>query len=78
MVLSTFNHIQENNGSHWNRLMRGENAHQICIVAIDTAKYVNSAMISNIYGDILIRPFDFNASVTGFNNRYLCKKLFRL
>ncbi|MGE6415978.1 hypothetical protein ACQKDD_17590, partial [Planococcus kocurii] len=37
MVLSTFNHIQGNNGSHWNRLMRGANAEKICIVAIDAA-----------------------------------------
>ncbi|WP_260858180.1 IS110 family transposase, partial [Bacillus sp. FJAT-22090] len=66
MVLSTFNHIQGNNGSHWNRLMRGENAHQICIVAIDAAKYVHSAMISNIFGDILTKPFDFSASHSGF------------
>ena len=66
MVISTFNHIQGKNGSHWNRLMRGENAHQICIVAIDAAKYVHSAMISNIFGDILTKPFDFSASHLGF------------
>lgn len=67
MVISKFNHIQGNNGSHWNRLMRGENAHQICIVTIDVAKFVNSAMICNIYGDILTQPFEFNLSSTGFS-----------
>ena len=46
--------------------MRGEKAHRICIVAIDAAKYVNSAMISTIYGDILTKPFDFSASSSGF------------
>ncbi|ANU15236.1 IS110 family transposase [Planococcus halocryophilus] len=67
MVLSTFNHIQGSNGSHWNRLMRGENAEKICIVAIDAAKFVNAAMICNVYGDILVKPFEFNASSTGFH-----------
>lgn len=66
MVLSSFNHIQGSNGSHWNRLMRAENAKKICIVAIDAAKFVNTAMICNVYGDILIKPFEFNASSTGF------------
>jgi len=37
------------------------------IVAIDAAKFVNSAMICNIYGDILTKPFEFNSSSTGFN-----------
>ena len=66
MVISTFNHIKGSKGSHWNRLMRGENANQICIVAIDAAKFMHSAMISNIYGDILTKPFDFSASRSGF------------
>ncbi|MGE6371034.1 IS110 family transposase [Planococcus kocurii] len=66
MVLSTFNHIQGNNGSHWNRLMRGANAEKICIVAIDAAKFVNAAMICNVYGDILVKPFEFNAASAGF------------
>ncbi|PZX05950.1 hypothetical protein C7437_102417 [Psychrobacillus insolitus] len=42
MVISTFNHIKGSKGSHWNRLMRGENANQICIVAIDAAKFMHS------------------------------------
>ncbi|WP_233208606.1 IS110 family transposase [Planomicrobium sp. MB-3u-38] len=66
MVLSTFNHIQGSNGSHWNRLMRGENAQKICIVAIYAAKFVNAAMICNVYGDIHVKPFEFNASSPGF------------
>lgn len=67
MVLSTFNHIQGGNGSHWNRLMRGVNSEKICIVAIDAAKFMNAAMICNVYEDILVKPFEFNASSPGFN-----------
>jgi len=59
MVISTFNHIQGNDGSHWNRLKRGENAHQICIVAIDAAKYVHSVMISNIFRGYLDETIRF-------------------
>ncbi len=44
MVTLSFNHIQGKNGSHWNRLMREEKAKEYCIVAIDAAKYVNTAM----------------------------------
>jgi transposase len=66
MVTLTFNHIQGKNGSHWNRLMREEKAEEYCIVAIDAAKYVNTAMVCTIYGDILQDPFEFDGSMTGF------------
>ena len=66
MVTLSFNHIQGKNGSHWNRLMRDEKASEYCIVAIDAAKFVNTAMICTIYGDILQAPFEFDGSTTGY------------
>lgn len=66
MVTLSFNHIQGKNGSHWNRLMRDEKASEYCIVAIDAAKFVNTAMICTIYGDILQEPFEFDGSKTGY------------
>jgi len=66
MVTLSFNHIQGKNGSHWNRLMREEKAKEYCIVAIDAAKYVNTAMVCTIYGDILQEPFEFDGSMTGY------------
>ena len=66
MVTLSFNHIQGKNGSHWNRLMREEKASQYCNVAIDAAKFVNTAMICTIYGDILQVPFEFDGSTTGY------------
>ncbi|WP_303966703.1 IS110 family transposase [Sporosarcina ureae] len=66
MVMSSFNHIQGRNGSNWSRMMRSAEADQYCIVAIDAAKYVNTAMICTIFGDILRGPFEFDGSQTGF------------
>ncbi|WP_415579419.1 hypothetical protein [Filibacter tadaridae] len=66
MVTLSFNHIQGKNGSHWNRLMREEKAKEYCIVAIDAAKFVNTAMVCTIYGDILQDPFEFDGSMTGY------------
>jgi len=66
MVTLSFNHIQGKNGSHWNRLMREEKAKEYCIVAIDAAKFVNTAMVCTIYGDILQEPFEFDGSMTGY------------
>ncbi|WP_240315650.1 IS110 family transposase [Sporosarcina sp. PTS2304] len=66
MVLPSFNHIQGRNGSNWSRLMRSAEADHYCIVAIDAAKYVNTAMICTIFGDILRGPFEFDGSQTGF------------
>lgn len=42
----------------------GEN---IFLVAVDAAKYVHKAMICTLFGDILVKPFEFDASETGFN-----------
>jgi len=66
MVTLSFNHIQGKNGSYWNRLMREEKAKEYCIVAIDAAKFVNTAMVCTIYGDILQAPFEFDGSMTGY------------
>lgn len=66
MVMSSFNHIQGRNGSNWSRMMRSAEADQYCIVAVDAAKYVNTAMICTIFGDILRGPFEFDGSQTGF------------
>lgn len=66
MVMSSFNHIQGRNGSNWSHLMRSQEADKYCIVAIDAAKYVNTAMICTIFGDILRGPFEFDGSRTGF------------
>ncbi|WP_233190954.1 IS110 family transposase [Sporosarcina sp. P19] len=46
--------------------MRSQKADKYCIVAIDAAKYVNTAMICTIFGDILRGPFEFDGSQTGF------------
>lgn len=67
MVIQSLNHIQGRNGSNWSRLMRSPEADRYCIVGIDAAKYVNTAIICTIYGDILKGPFEFDGSQTGFN-----------
>jgi transposase len=36
------------------------------IMAIDAAKYTHKAMICTFYGDVLVKPFVFDASLTGF------------
>ncbi len=66
MVIPTLNHIHGRNGSNWSRLMRSREADHYCIVAVDAAKYVNTAIICTIYGDILKGPFEFDGSSTGF------------
>ena len=43
MVTLTFNNIRGKNESHWNRLIREEKAKEYCVVAIDAAKYMNTA-----------------------------------
>jgi len=66
MITLSFNHIQGKIGSHWNRLMREEQPKEYCVVAIDAAKYVNTAIVCTIYGDILQEPFEFEWSMTGY------------
>ncbi|WP_258000241.1 IS110 family transposase [Bacillus sp. Marseille-P3661] len=39
----------------------------LLVVAIDAAKFTHKAMVCNFYGDILVKPFEFDASMTGFD-----------
>ncbi|SHG16486.1 IS110 family RNA-guided transposase [Ornithinibacillus halophilus] len=66
MVQSLLNHIQGKNGSRWANFLRNIGSENILVVAIDAAKYTHKAMICNFYGDILVKPFELDASDTGF------------
>ncbi len=66
MVYPSFNHIQGRLGSRWANFIRNTGSENLLIVAIDAAKYTHKAMICTFYGDILVRPFEFDASSTGF------------
>jgi len=66
VVLTSFNHILRKNGSRWARFVRQIGAENLLIVGVDAAKYVHKAMICSFYGDIFIRPFEFDASESGF------------
>lgn len=46
--------------------MRSAEADKYCIVAVDAAKYMKTAMICTIFGDILNGPFEFDGSQQGF------------
>ncbi|WP_309298102.1 IS110 family transposase, partial [Cytobacillus sp. NCCP-133] len=65
MVYTPFNHIQGKNGSRWAKFIRETGTDHLLIVAIDAAKFTHKAMLSSFYGDILVRPFDFDASISG-------------
>ncbi|AST93526.1 IS110 family transposase [Sutcliffiella cohnii] len=66
MVYSTLNHIQGKIGSRWAQFVRETGVENILIVAIDAAKYTPKAMIATFYGEILEKPFDIDASMSGF------------
>lgn len=66
MAHSIFNHIQGKNGSRWAKFVRSTGTENMLLVAIDAAKYTHKAMICTFYGDILVKPFEFDASLTGF------------
>lgn len=76
MVYSLLNHIQGKNGSRWAKFIRDTGPDHILILAIDAAKYTHKAMVSTFYGDVLVNPFEFDASLTGFE--VIKKKLNRL
>lgn len=42
------------------------NAEKICIMAIDATKFVNWAMICNVYGYTLVKLSEFNAASVDF------------
>lgn len=66
MVYSLLNHIQGKNGSRWATFIREVGVENLLLVAVDAAKYTHKGLICTFYGDILVRPFEFDASVTGF------------
>lgn len=71
MTYSLFNHIQGKNGSRWAEFVRETGTENLLMVAIDAAKFTQKALIGTFYGDILVKPFEFDASMTGFD--YLIK-----
>lgn len=66
MAIQLFNHNQGKNGSHWVNLMRNGKADQILVVAIDIGKYTHKTLMTNVYQDVLVAPFEMDASLTGF------------
>src|SRR5690606_139025 len=52
--------------SRWARFIREVGTENLLMVAVDAAKYSHKAMICNFYGDILEKPFEFDASQSGF------------
>src|SRR4051794_3938821 len=66
MAYSLFNHIQGKNGSRWAEFVRETGTENLLMVAIDAAKFTQKALIGTFYGDILVKPFEFDASMTGF------------
>ena len=66
VAYNLFNHIQGKNGSRWAQFIRETGTENLLLVAIDAAKYTHKALISTFYGDIIVKPFEFDASSTGF------------
>jgi len=66
MAMTIFNHNQGKNGSHWVNLMRNGKTDEILIVAIDIGKYTHKALMTNVFSDVLVAPFELDASLTGF------------
>src|SRR5690606_20375728 len=66
MVSNLLNHIQGKNGSDWAKFVRKTGPDNIIILAVDAAKFIHKAMITDFYGEILVKPFDFDASLSGF------------
>jgi transposase len=66
MAYSLFNHIQGKKGSRWAEFVRETGTENLLLVAIDAAKFTQKALICTFYGDILVKPFEFDASMSGF------------
>jgi len=66
MAAELFNHNQGKNRNNWVNLMRDGKANQILIVAIDIGKYTHKTLMTNVYQDVLVAPFELDASLTGF------------
>jgi transposase len=67
MDYSILNHIQGKNGSRWAKFIRETGTENLLMVAIDAAKYTHKAMIATYYGEVLVKPFEFDASTTGLD-----------
>lgn len=67
MVSTLLNHIQGKNGSRWAKYVRDVGMDQLLLVAIDAAKFTHKAMICTFFGDVLVKPFEFDASISGYN-----------
>jgi len=67
MAYALFNHIQGKKGSRWAEFIRETGSENILMVAIDAAKYTQKVLICTFFGDILVKPFEFDASLTGFD-----------
>ena len=67
MDYSILNHIQGKNGSRWAKFIRETGTENLLMVAIDAAKYTHKAMIATYYGEVLVKPFEFDASMTGLD-----------
>ncbi|MED1603544.1 IS110 family transposase [Alkalihalophilus marmarensis] len=67
MTYTLLNHIQGKIGSRWAQFVKENGVDQLLIVAVDAAKYTHKVLVANFYGDILIKPFEIDASESGFN-----------
>ncbi|MCM3490006.1 hypothetical protein M3689_11865 [Alkalihalophilus marmarensis] len=67
MTYTLLNHIQGKIGSRWAHFVKENGVDQLLIVAVDAAKYTHKVLLANFYGDILIKPFEIDASESGFN-----------
>ncbi len=66
MVLHSLNHIFRKSGSSWVEFVRKTGVENLLIVGVDVGKYSHKGMICSFYGDILVKPFDFANSNSGF------------
>lgn len=66
MAYNLLNHIQGKNGSRWAQLVRETGTEHLLLVAVDAAKHTHKALICNYFGHILVQPFEFDGSWTGF------------
>lgn len=67
MVQSIFNHIHGKIGSRWAKFIKETGIDHMLIVGIDAAKFTHKAIVSTFHGDVLVQPFEFDASLTGFD-----------
>ncbi|MBY0121727.1 IS110 family transposase [Bacillus sp. S/N-304-OC-R1] len=66
MAYSLLNHIQGKKGSRWAQFVRDTGSENLLVVAIDAAKFTHKVLICTFYGDVLVKPFEFDASLSGF------------